>query len=106
MISLAETSNAKLGLTGIGGEARIGRLIFKTVSSAAHAETVRIEDELCRQLDSILTDTGSSQEEAVTPLSDERIRGDASLRVKNAIKQPFVYLERIMVLDISQVLCK
>jgi uncharacterized phage infection (PIP) family protein YhgE len=107
MRGLIKTVNPELESTSfVDKEAQISKIVFKAVRDALSQEVVKVLEELEKQLTTILGCIKSRDSEQHTQRSAIYLPEKAYYEIKRDVKQLFVYLQRVLIINVTQNLCK
>jgi chromosome segregation ATPase len=104
-MSLLKAKNPKLESSGYIDKPQIGKIVFKAVRDALNQEAVKVVEELEKQLTAIIGSL-DSKDTGAAHYSTKCSNDDAYCKIKRDIKQLFIYLQRVLMLNVTQDLCK
>jgi hypothetical protein len=102
---LLKAENPKLESSVFVDKAQIGKIVFKAVRDALNQEAVKVLEELEKQLAAIFGSLDSTDGGEPARYSTKCLRDDAYSRIKRDVKQLFIYLQRVLMLNFTQDLC-
>jgi uncharacterized phage infection (PIP) family protein YhgE len=104
---LVETESRRLqSSTFVDSEAEVSKIVFKAVRDALNQEVMKILGELEKQLTAVLRGVDLRYSGVQTTQSTSCLPDDASCKIKRDLKQLFVYLQRVLMINVTQDLCR
>jgi hypothetical protein len=105
-MSLLKTGYSEHESFGFGDEAYIGKIVFKAVRDAMNQEATKVGEELERQLGAIFGGLDSRDKGVTASLPTKCTPYDTYRKVRRDVKQLFLYLQRVLMLNVIQDLCE
>nr|MDO8099387.1 hypothetical protein [Candidatus Njordarchaeota archaeon] len=96
------TDRKKLASMNLGNETHVERIVFDAISDIASVELLKVEAELTRQLDRILGEIEHKEGEVLGHPCGGEFFVDTVARVKRVLRQLFLHLQRVLVLNVAQ----
>ena len=107
MRTLTKTANSDLGSSSFPDkEAQISKTVFKAVRDALNQEVVKVLGEMEKQLTTIFRGVDFKESGIQTRQSTNCLPNEALSKTKGEVKQLFIYLQRVLMINVTQDLCK